>query len=157
MTGFDDQFDDLWRVAYRVAHRVLGSREDAEDVAQDALVRVGLRWRTVSGYAAPFTARVAGQRAIDVLRRRPPESPPRPSVPAMSELEVRDELVQVLRDLPTRQREAVVLRYLADFDERDPAAALGCSAGSVKTHAARGLAALRTRLRLPGPTASEVD
>ena len=36
LASFDDEFDDLWTVAYRVAFRVLGVREDAEDVAQDA-------------------------------------------------------------------------------------------------------------------------
>ncbi len=160
MTSFDDQFDDLWRIAYRVAFRVLGVREDAEDVAQDALVRVGLRWRTVSSYAAPFTARVAGQRAIDVWRRRqrrPPDPAPPHAGPATSELEVRDALVQALRRLPTRQRQTVILRYLADFDEHATADALGCSEGTVKTHAARGLAALRTTLAMAEPTESEVD
>ena len=56
MANFDDEFEDLWRIAYRVAYRVLGVREDAEDVAQDALVRVGLKWRSVHEYAEPFTA-----------------------------------------------------------------------------------------------------
>lgn len=70
LASFDDEFEDLWTVAYRVAFRVLGVREDAEDVAQDALERVGVQWKRVRSYAGPFTARVAGQRAIDVWRRR---------------------------------------------------------------------------------------
>ena len=42
-----------------------------------------------------------------------------------------------------RQRETVLLRYLGDQSEQQTAAALGISVGSVKTHASRGLAALR--------------
>ena len=50
--------------------------------------------------------------------------------------------------LPRRQREVVVLRHVADMSEADVAAALGCSIGSVKTHASRGLASLRAMLTI---------
>jgi RNA polymerase sigma factor (sigma-70 family) len=56
---------------------------------------------------------------------------------------LRQALVAALRRLPTRQREAVVLRYLADLSERDVGLALGIGQGTVKTHLHRGLAALR--------------
>lgn len=59
---------------------------------------------------------------------------------------VRVDLYRALVGLPRRQREVVVLRHLADFSEADVAAALGCSVDSVKTHASRGLAALRAVL-----------
>ena len=55
----------------------------------------------------------------------------------------------MLRSLSRRQREVVALRYLADLPEADVARALGCSVGTVKQHASRGLAALRVAL---GPT-----
>ena len=132
MTSFDDQFDDLWRIAYRVAFRALGVREDAENVAQDALVRIGLRWRTVSSYAAP--------------------SPPGWPASGRSTCGAAANAFP-----PTRQRQTVILRYLADFDEHATADALGCSEGTVETHAARGLAALRTTLAMAEPTESEVD
>ena len=61
----------------------------------------------------------------------------------------RADLVAALRSLSRRQREVVVLRYLADLSESDVAEALGCSVGSVKTHASRGLAALRQLLGGP--------
>jgi RNA polymerase sigma-70 factor (sigma-E family) len=155
LSSIDEAYDDLWLVAYRVAYRILGQREDAEDVAQDALIRVGQRWRKVSGYAPAFTARVAGQRAIDVWRRR--ANAPTPEAPGAIEtsalVDERDELVRALRTLPGRQREVVILRYLADLSEHDTALAMGCSAGTVKQHASRGLSALRSALPLPG----EVD
>jgi RNA polymerase sigma factor (sigma-70 family) len=48
--------------------------------------------------------------------------------------------------LPKRQREVVALRYFLDMSEQEIAAALGCSTGSVKQHASRGLVALRRTL-----------
>ncbi len=158
LASFDDEFEDLWTVAYRVAFRVLGVREDAEDVAQDALERVGVHWKRVRTYARPFTARVAGQRAIDVWRRRTRHLGNEAQVgvdhlggrgDSAGGVEDRDDLVQALRVLPKCQRQVVILRYLGDFSEHDTATALGCSVGSVKTHASRGLAALRISVRRP--------
>jgi RNA polymerase sigma factor (sigma-70 family) len=54
------------------------------------------------------------------------------------------DLQRALLDLPRRQRDAVVLRYIADLSEADVASLLGCSAGTVKSHLNRGT----TRLRL---------
>ena len=56
------------------------------------------------------------------------------------------ELARLLDGLPRRQREVLVLRYLADRSEADTARALGTSVGTVKRHAHRGLASLRTSL-----------
>jgi RNA polymerase sigma factor (sigma-70 family) len=55
-------------------------------------------------------------------------------------------VVAALRELPTRQREALVLRYYLDLSESEIADAMGISRGAVKSHAARGIAALRTTL-----------
>jgi RNA polymerase sigma factor (sigma-70 family) len=54
---------------------------------------------------------------------------------------------QALQALPRRQRAVLVLRYFADLPEADVAVLLGCSAGTVKTHAHRGLRALREILK----------
>jgi RNA polymerase sigma factor (sigma-70 family) len=51
-----------------------------------------------------------------------------------------------LATLSRRQREVIVLRFLADLPEADVARALGCSVGSVKQHSSRGLANLRNSL-----------
>ena len=58
----------------------------------------------------------------------------------------RAEVVAALRTLPTRQREALVLRYYLDLSESEIADVMGISRGAVKSHAARGIAALRTTL-----------
>src|ERR1700726_2517658 len=58
----------------------------------------------------------------------------------------RHAVVAALRKLPDRQREAIVLRYYADLSEADIAATMGISRGAVKSHTARGMAALRAAL-----------
>lgn len=149
---FEERFDDLYRLAYRVAFRVVGSREEAEDIAQEALVKTCMSWRKVAGYAEAFTAKVAGGRAIDSWRRRRRRPQPESAMAtpdAVDRVGIRLELREALSQLPRRQREVVVLRYLADLPEAEVADALGCSAGTVKQHASRGLDALRARL---GPT-----
>jgi DNA-directed RNA polymerase specialized sigma24 family protein len=59
---------------------------------------------------------------------------------------LREEVIAALRELPARQREVIVLRYYADLSEAQIADAMGISVGAVKSHASRGLAALRTTL-----------
>jgi RNA polymerase sigma factor (sigma-70 family) len=58
----------------------------------------------------------------------------------------RDAVVAALQGLTARQREAIVLRYYADLSEAEIAAAMGISRGAVKSHTARGMAALRAAL-----------
>lgn len=55
----------------------------------------------------------------------------------------RHTLLKALAKLPTRQREAVVLRYWEDLSEIQTAEAMGCSVGTVKSNAAKGIAKLR--------------
>lgn len=143
--GYDDQFDALYELAYRVAFRILGSREDADDVAGETMAKAWLRWARITPYARTWVARVSGNAAVSVLRRRSvrdrlPLAPPRFQA---SSVEVRRDLVRALRRLSKRQREVVVLRYLADLPEDAVATALGCSVGTVKQHAHRGLNALQ--------------
>jgi RNA polymerase sigma-70 factor (sigma-E family) len=150
MTSFEDAFDGLYRKAYHVAYCVLGSRESAEDAAQEALARTFLHWPRASEHPEGWVARVSANVAIGMLRRsrrrllRPhvEVAAPMPDVPSADRLE----LQEALRSLPRRQRQVVVLRYLADLPEAEVAAVIGCSVGAVKQHASRGLSALRARL-----------
>lgn len=149
---FEERFDELWAIAYRVAFRVLGARSEAEDAAQEALVRTCLAWRKASHHPEPWVAKVAAGVAIDGWRRgqrRRPVDPP-PDADELGVVEDRMQLNGALRTLPRRQREVVVLRYLADLPEATVAAALGCTAGTVKQHASRGIAALRRQLQPAG-------
>jgi RNA polymerase sigma factor (sigma-70 family) len=165
---FDDRFDALAAIAYRVAFRMLGDRGDAEEVAQEALARAYARWRSVQGHAEPWVARVASNLAIGRWRKRRPTIPLDASgsgagvgrrlaaADATTAVVERDELVESLRRLPRRQREVVVLRYLADLPERDVAAALRTSVGTVKSTNHRALARLRSDLA-PALTPAEED
>src|SRR5262249_57107975 len=67
---FDSEFDGLWGRAYGVAYVVLGDRGESEDVAQETLARALVRWKKVSVYAGPWVVRVAGNLAIDRVRKR---------------------------------------------------------------------------------------
>ncbi len=155
--SFERSFEVLYRLAYRVAFRILGDRSDAEDVAQETLARAVLRWSTLEARPEGWVSRVASNLAIDRYRQRirSRRAPSGPIGVVDDRLGERADLVAALRSLPRRQREVVVLRYLADFSEADVAVVLGCSVGSVKTHASRGLAALRQRLG--GPHEPEGD
>jgi RNA polymerase sigma-70 factor (sigma-E family) len=146
--SFELAFGDLYRLAYRVAFRILGDRADAEDVAQEALARATLRWAKLHERPEGWVSTVASNLAVDRYRRRrrEPTIPTGPIGVVDDQTVERGDLVAALRKLPRRQREVVVLRYLADLSEADVAATLGCSVGSVKTHASRGLAAMRRQL-----------
>jgi RNA polymerase sigma factor (sigma-70 family) len=145
---FEARYDALLRLGYRAAYRLLGERAAAEDVASEALARAFSRWSRVRGHAEPWVVTVATNLALDVGRARAraaslrwqlvEEAQPDPHV------ELRLDLQRALRSLPRRQREVLALRYLGDFTEQATADALGLDVGTVKTHASRGLARLRT-------------
>jgi RNA polymerase sigma factor (sigma-70 family) len=142
---FDDQFEQLSRCAYRVTYRLLGCDAEAQDAAQEAVARCYLRWDKVSSYADAWVSRVAANLVIDQLRRQQlfRRHANATDVALDPDTSLRLDLRQALARLPRRQREVVALRYLADQPEVAVAAALGCSVGTVKTHASRGLASLR--------------
>ncbi|HEY3832786.1 MAG TPA: SigE family RNA polymerase sigma factor [Acidimicrobiia bacterium] len=148
--AFEAEFDHLFAAAYRAAFRLLGDREEASDCAQEALTRAYPRWeRLRRGEPASWVVRVAANLAIDRWRRqqRSDRSEPIAEAPHVDESVVtRAVLNAALAELPRRQREVVVLRYVGDFSEAQVASALGISPGAVKQHASRGLAALRNQL-----------
>ena len=76
---------------------------------------------------------------------RPMPDAPSAEDGAMGALE-HEAVIKALRGLPERQREVLVLRYYADLSEADIADTIGISRGAVKSHASRGLAAVRTTL-----------
>jgi RNA polymerase sigma-70 factor (sigma-E family) len=145
--SFEESFEALYARAYAVGYQLLGRRSEAEDVAQETLARAFVHWRKVRTYAEAWVVRVAGNIAIDTWRKgsriehsaTPDTTTPEPTAQ-------RVDLHRALATLSKRQREVLVLRFLADLPEADVARALGCSPGSVKVHAARGLAALRSTM-----------
>lgn len=153
--AFERQFAELASLAYRVAYRIVGDRDHASEIAQETLARAFVRWPRVRERSTGWVATVATNLALDHARRRTRQEAGRsthPPVPddvdsrALDATLDRAELIAALRRLPRRQREVVVLRYLADLSEAEVARTLGCSPGAVKTHAHRGLAAMRAAL-----------
>lgn len=128
------------------AWAVTRNRASAEEHAQEAFARAFARWRSLgrSGYATAWIHRVAINLAIDEVRRLGRHSDrdvvANTGEPSLEPLEVAEALSRLSR----RQREAVVLRVMADLSEADVAALMGVSPGSVKTHKSRGLDRLRT-------------
>lgn len=145
--SFDDRFPYLFDVAMRPALRILRGVPDAEDVAAEALARALAQWGRLqqAPWLDAWLVRVATNLAIDQVRRRA-RRPLKVAVAADGELEIRLDLASAVARLPRRQREAVSLRYFGDLPERDVAALMDVSVGSVKTHVHRGLVSLRQEL-----------
>lgn len=146
---FDAAFRDLFQPAFRVAHRILGNVTDAEDAAAEALARACVRWRTVGPlpYRDAWVMRVAANVAVDMVRKRRVPPPVEQTLGDATEETVRRlAVVGALQSVSRRQREVLALRFIAGLPEADVARTLGLSVNSVKTHTARGMAALRARL-----------
>jgi RNA polymerase sigma factor (sigma-70 family) len=154
---FTGAFQELYPRARRLAQRILGNRTAAEDVAAEAMTRAFAHWSEIGGSVSHRTGwvlRVTTNLAIDGVRgkERPAElsdlaSKHFPPVADVQDgLTLRLTLTQALRELPQRQREAVVLHYLAGLTQAEVARALAIGPGSVARHVHRGLAALRAQL-----------
>ncbi len=157
--GFEEfvhaEFPRLWRLG-----RVLSGRdEDAWDLAQEALVKVGLHWSRIDrgGNPGAYARTCLVRLHIAGARRRRRETLMEPTqleraTPRELEadaVERADEVARLLVLLPPRQRAAVTLYYLEDLSVRDIATVLRCSEGTVKSQLARGRPALQRRTADP--------
>jgi len=135
------------------------NQEDAEDLLQVALERAwrrrAVRYR--QGSPEPYVRRILVNASIDRWRRlrRRGEEPLQDSGPSLlapdpaGMVARRDLLMRSLAVLPPRQRAVLVLRYWEDNSEAEVAAMMGCSVGTVKSQASRGLARLRELAGVP--------
>jgi RNA polymerase sigma-70 factor (sigma-E family) len=154
---------DLYRAesgrAATLAYLLTGDRHLAEDLVQEAFLRVGSRLRhvspetfgpylrkTVVNLARSHFRRSAVRRKYagrieqeHVLRQQAAEA-------GSTDDGTREELWRALQGLPARQRETIVCRFYSDMSEAETAAALGISLGTVKSSTSRGLAALRAAM-----------
>lgn len=160
MSGRDEQFREFMRERasslHRSAYLLCGDWHLADDLVQDTFVKAYQQWPRVRQADNPdaYVRRILLNEVRGRWRRRERSLPvPRfpegreQSVPdAADDITQRAGLLQVLVTLPLRQRATVVLRYLEGMSERETAAVLGCSVGTVKSQSARALAALRTSL-----------
>ena len=131
----------------RSAYLVTGDLHRAEDLVQDALVKVALRWtRLRDGNPTAYARTIMMNQNVSWWRRRRREvltddvrdAGDRP-------VETEDQLVvrRALGRLTERQRRVLVLRHFDDLTERETAAVLGVSIGTVKSQNAAALARLR--------------
>jgi RNA polymerase sigma-70 factor (sigma-E family) len=141
----------------KLAVLMTGDQPTAEDVVQDAFLGLYRRWSALHdaekalGYLRSSV--LNGCRSVHRVRFRRQGitlDPPGPadSAEALALLgEAHREVLAALRRLPSRQREAVVLRYYLDMTEEQAAQAMGVSRGTVKSATSRGLAALARLLK----------
>jgi RNA polymerase sigma-70 factor (ECF subfamily) len=148
---FDVFFREIYPRACRATRRVSRDESAAEDAALEAMTRAFVRWPRLRSLPYPdaWVLRVAINEALGELRRAGRKSAPVRLVSSDGSDVLEDvvttglALAAALRQLPRRQREAIELRYLADFSEDDTAAALGLSNGAVKSHLHRAAKSLR--------------
>ena len=140
---------------YSLAGYLLGDAAEAEDAAQDAMVRAWTSRRSLRDPAAfeAWLDRILVNTCMDRMRRRSIVR----FVPIESEAEsgghdpfrdflARDEMGRALEALGPEQRAVVVLRFWLDLSVDDIAARLGCPAGTVKSRLHKAMAVLRERM-----------
>jgi RNA polymerase sigma-70 factor (sigma-E family) len=140
--------------AKRLAYLLTGSEPVAEDVVQEAFLRMFRRFgdlRDPDSFAS-YLRRTVVNLCIDVGRKQQRERRWRGAMaPQINQsspspegaYETRSEMWRALLELAPRQRIVLVLRYYEDLTESQTADVMGCSVGTVKAYASRGLQALR--------------
>jgi len=165
--GIAELYHAHWSRLVRLATLLTRDASVAEEIVQDSFVALHRRWADLTDRAAAAaylrTSVVNGARSA--LRHRGVEEryrqpgPPEPAGPEEHAVRADQDarVMAALRTLSRRQQEVLVLRYYGDYSEQDIAATLGLSKGAVKSHAHRGLSALRAALaRLDRPAPGEV-
>ncbi|MDP1804314.1 MAG: sigma-70 family RNA polymerase sigma factor [Acidimicrobiales bacterium] len=151
-----DLFEREGRSLVRLARLFVDDRNAAEDLVQEAFIRLARSASRIKddAKAAAYLrsivlnlARDHNRRGLVSLRHRLPLDDERAQ--EVDELVLRDDqrqILEALRDLPHRQRDCLVLRYYQELGIDDIADTLSISRNSVKTHLQRGLAAMESRL-----------
>jgi len=156
----DEAVTQLYAVHYRslvrMAALLVRHSGEAEEIVQDSFVTMHDKWGRLRepekalGYLRQTVvnrARSSQRRHAVADKHAPRQVPDTPSSEHhMMTAETRTAVMEALHQLPRRQREVLVLRYYSDLTEADIAATLGISRGAVKSHAHRGMNALRQLL-----------
>ena len=130
----------------RTAYLLTGQHQDAEDLVQVALLKVVPKWSRIADDPEPYVRKVLVHESISRWRRRrwrEVHTDRLPDAPIEGPGADRVALRQALARLAPRQRAVVVLRYFDDLTERETAALLGVSVGTVKSQARDARARLR--------------
>jgi RNA polymerase sigma-70 factor (sigma-E family) len=144
----------------RLATLLIRDSAAAEEIVQDCFVALHQRWSRLREpqAGAAYLRRSVVNRCRSALRHRgvverflgraQPDTVPSAESQAI-DVDGYGEVLAAVRSLPSRQREALVLRYYLDLSETQTAQVMGISPGAVKSHTARALAALRRVLESP--------
>ncbi len=145
-----------YRSLVRLAVLLVRDIAAAEDLVQDSFVAMHSAWPRLadSDRALSYLRQSVVNRSRTVLRHRVVvdklASKLAPDAPGGEQEDIiqlgRSALISVLRTLPARQREVLVLRYYAELSEAQIASTMGISTGAVKNHAARAMSSLRAGL-----------
>ena len=163
--AFEVFYDRHAGVAYSLAYRIVGSRQGAEEVVQEAFLsiwRSGTRFDPAKGSVRAWTLGIVRNRAIDALRRdSSSKAPPlswdddaiiesRPAEERTEEEAIRHETATeirgVLGQLPGEQSRVIELAYFGGFSQSEIAGMLGIPLGTVKGRMRLGLRKIRSEL-----------
>lgn len=153
---FDEFLETQLGPLNRYARVLSGDRQSAHDLVADTLVAASKRWDTIRQLDLPaaYVRRMLTNRHIDLTRRRrmvrwTQISPEDHHIPAIEDhtdaIHQRGFLDGLLRELPARQRAALVFRFYLGLPDDEIAQELGMTLGSVRSAISRGLATLRTK------------
>ncbi|MEO5710723.1 MAG: SigE family RNA polymerase sigma factor [Nocardioidaceae bacterium] len=154
ISGFSELVAVRSRALYGAAYVLVGDHQLAQDLLQEALVKAYVAWPRLrdQSKAEAYVRRTIVTTAISWRRRRSFHERPVDRVPDIStaddteRLATADALWEHLRNLPTRQRAALFLRYHEDLSEAETAELMGCSVGAVKRQVFVALSKLRIEI-----------
>ena len=147
-----------WASLYRLAYLLAASPTGAEDLLQTTLEKAYVNWPRISAMEFPeaYVRRMLANTLVSSRRRAWIGEQPWDELPEtageFAEVPVLDRSLiwPLVCALPDRQRAVIVLRYYEDLSEAQIADALGCAAGTVKSHSSAAIVALRRALAATG-------
>lgn len=155
LPSFSVAVDTHKAMVYSIAWHFLHDRPAAEELAQDVFLQLHQNWSALSSpeHLLFWLRRTATHRAIDAARRRKAKPETRledSDEPTVLE-RVHDSLLasylaRMVGTLPEKQRAAILLRYQEDMELEEIARILDTNLSTVKTHIARGLELLRSKV-----------
>jgi RNA polymerase sigma factor (sigma-70 family) len=143
---FEDLFADQHERLYRALYLIVGNSHEAEELMQDAFVHVLERWDSIDNpagylYRTALNSTRSRFRRLKLAAKRT-LTPGQPEDP-FAAADLRDQMVRALRELPERQRAALVLMDLLDYRSGDAAEVLGVTAATVRSLGSHARAALK--------------
>jgi RNA polymerase sigma-70 factor (ECF subfamily) len=143
---FEDLFEDQHERLYRALYLIVGNRHEAEELMQDAFVKVLERWDRLDSpagylYRSALNATRSRFRRLQLAAKRTLMSGEQEDPFAAADL--RDQVVRSLRELPERQRAALVLLDLLDLSSEEAAKILRVTPATVRSLASHARATLK--------------